>query len=101
MIAADALRLVTGFGSVRVVHASAETRGLLDDDDSLVALPDGSTGRWRTRQLLLAAATLPALAVEDTLQVGTLTSDTTLTSYRVTDIRRQADGVLWEVQVAG
>lgn len=98
-LTSDVLRLTTGFGSVRVVHNSGETRGLLDDDDSLVALPDGTTGKWRGRQLLIAAAALPDLAVEDTLDCSTIADDDDLTSYRVTDIRRTADGLLWEVQV--
>lgn len=95
----DVTRLTTGFGSVRVTHSTGETRGLLDDDDSLVALPDGTTGRWRGRQLLLAGDALPDLAVEDTLTIGTVAEDQDTTDYRVTDIRRTADGLMWEVQL--
>ena len=98
-IASDVLRLVTGFGSVRVVHSTGETRGLLDDDDTIVQLPDGSTGKWRGRQLLIAAAALPDLVAEDTLDIGTLADDDDLATYRVSDVRRQADGTVWEVQV--
>lgn len=98
-IATDALALVTGFGSVLVVHATGTTRGLLDDAEQQVLTGDGTTALMRSRVLLVAVAALPDLAAEDSLSVGALGDDTSLTAYRVTDIRRQADGVLWEVAV--
>lgn len=98
-ILTDVLRLVSGFGSVRVTHSTGETRGLLDDADQLVQLGDGTVSKYNGRVLLIAASALPDLAEEDTLEIGSLVSDTDTTSYRVTDIRRQADGTLWEVQV--
>jgi siroheme synthase (precorrin-2 oxidase/ferrochelatase) len=99
-IAADARVLVTGFGSVRVQAGTVVTRGLLDDEDNLIEVGDGSTAVVRTRALLLVGEDVPVLARESTVSIGTLASDQDLTDYRVVDIQRQADGIVWRVLVA-
>jgi len=90
--------------SVRVVAPSGSTRGLLDDQESVVGtsaagLEPGETMLRRERVLHLAAQALPALTRKQTIQVGAIGDDDTLTTYRVRDIRRTADGLVWEVLV--
>lgn len=95
----DALALVTGFGSVAVRYGGITTRGLLDNEDTPVALGDGTALLTSGLQLLVAADALPGLRAEDTLAIGTLASESDLTDYRVVDVRHQADGVLLQVLV--
>ena len=90
--------------SVRVVTPSASTRGLLDDQESVVAttvsgLEPGEAMLVRERMLHLAAGAVPALARNQAIHVGAIGDDDTLTTYRVRDIRRTADGLVWEVLV--
>lgn len=98
-LVADARRMVTGFGSVRVQAGTVETRGLFDDAEAAVETP-GATAVIRTRMLTLVAEDVPALAREDSISVGTLADDDALTVYRVVDVLRQADGILLSVMVA-
>jgi hypothetical protein len=97
-IEADARALVTGFGSVAVRAGVVTTRGLLDDQETLVDTVGGSAV-VRARALLVVAADLPALQREDVIQIATLTDDENWTSYRVADTRLQVDGILKEVLV--
>ena len=90
----DALDLVTGFGSVRVVHSTGETRGLLDDAEAEQQIGDGTTVVKRGRMLRIATDALPDLVVEDTLQVGDLDDDDDLTTYRVLDPLKESDGLI-------
>lgn len=96
----DGLALVTGFGSVKVVYGSVTTRGLLDDAEAPVDMGDGTTVMVRTRVLRVATAAIPSIAAEGTISIGALEDDDTLTSYRVTEVAREADGVITQVQVA-
>lgn len=98
-ITADVLTVLTGFGSVAVTHKDTTTRGLLDDAEAEQDVGDGTTARFRTRVVRLATATVPTLALEDTLTVGTIDSDTDTTDYRVVDVLREADGAVWRVLV--
>lgn len=98
-ILTDARALVTGFGSVVVQYGGLTTRGLLDDEDTPIALGDGTALLTAGKQLLVAADTLVGLRAEDTLTIGSLASDVDVTSYRVVDVRKQADGVLLQVRV--
>jgi len=99
-IASDVRTMVTGFGSVRVEAGTVSTRGLFDDADAEAMVGDGSTALIRGRALTLVGADVPALAREDTIRIGSLASDADLTSYRVVDIQRQTDGIVWRVLVA-
>ena len=98
-IIADGLALVTGFGSIKVVHEGVTTRGILDDAESPVDMGDGTTVLVRSRVLRVATASLPTLGAEDTIQLGGVEDDATLTSYRVTQVAKEADGVITQVQV--
>lgn len=95
----DARAIVTGFGSVRVVAGTVDTRGLFDDAEADAVTPGGDAV-VRVRVLTLVGADVPDLAREDTISIGTLTDDQNLTGYRVVDIQRLADGILWRVPVA-
>jgi hypothetical protein len=99
-LTSDARAIVTGFMSVRVLAGTVETRGLFDDAESAVPTGDGMMTVIRGRALTVVGADLPDLAREDTIQVGAIEDDNDLTSYRVVDIQRMADGIIWQVVVA-
>jgi len=96
----DVVALCTGFGSVRVVHSTGETRGLLDDAEAEQQLGDGSTVAKRGRVLRIPADALPNLVAEETLEVGDLDDDEDLTTYRILDTLRESDGLVWRLFLA-
>lgn len=101
MIREDARALCTGFGSLRVRAADGtETRGLLDDDESVVGAGEGWDAIRRQRILRVVDGDLPGLAREDVVEIGALEDDLVLTTFRVLDLRRSGDGVVLEVVVS-
>ncbi|HEV8456376.1 MAG TPA: hypothetical protein VGQ24_15875 [Gemmatimonadales bacterium] len=96
----DVVSILSGFGSVRVVHSTGETRGVLDDAEAEQQLGDGSTVAKRGRLLRIPAAALPTLVAEDSLDVGDPEDDETLVTYRVLDTLRESDGLIWRLFLA-
>lgn len=102
---ADLAAVVTDpFMAQRVVANGVETRGMLDDQEAVMvtaggALEAGEGVLVRERVLTLVASTVPTLARKQTIQIGAVEDDDTLTDYVVRDIRRQTDGLLIEVVV--
>lgn len=104
-ILSDLRAIVTDpFLSVLVVAGGVTTRGTLDDQESVAmssggALEAGEGVLIRERTLTLVAEDVPLLARYETIQIGAIGDDETLTDYRVRDIRRQTDGAALEVVV--
>lgn len=103
----DLGRAFEGPGSVLVRFGSLQTRGFFDDEESVITSGSGASGLEpgeaalvRERVLRIRALSLPGLARHQSLEIGAVGHDDTLTSYRVRDIRRTADGLEWEIPVA-
>lgn len=100
LIGDDALAIVTGFGSVKVVKDGVSTRGLFDDEHALLSMDDGDAAQTRVRVLRIVTGALGTVAAESSVQVGTLDSDTALTTYRVLDVWQEADGLVTRLTLA-
>lgn len=97
----DVIAMVTGFGSVILVTSVGVTRGLWSDHD--VEMDVGRYTALTNHRVLLVAtslATLHSLDSEDTVQVGAVDDDATLTTYRIVDRRKESDGLLTRLIVA-
>lgn len=97
----DVVAMVTGPGSVLVQNATGATRGLWGEAD--VAVDVGSHSVMTTARALVVASSLVtdlAIAREGSIEVGAVDDDETLTTYKVVDVVRDADGLVTRLVVS-
>jgi len=91
-IPADLDALVTGFGSVALVHGDVTGRGLLDEEDGVVQDASGSDVLQRRVVLTVRRSSFPDLAANDVVLIER-------SEYRVGDVLLSADGLIAQAVV--